>query len=355
MKKKILHIASLDKFIPGFIDLLHQHFCSELHTVMTFGDKKKYPYDQIPNTMHFTTLKSVRVLFRLLLEVHRHDKIILHGLFMNHLVVLLCFMPWLHKRCYWVMWGWDLYYHQLAVKNTHYRFMEVFRKFLISRLGGFVTYVDGDYENAQQWYGAKGKYCECIMYRSNVYSGGELFSSDEKENIFSDKKKVNLLVGNSADPANNHLHVFEKLAEFDLPNLVEKIYCPLSYGDPEYASQIKLKGEMMFGDKFHPLIEFMPLEQYNQILDEIDIAIFAHNRQQGMGNTINLLGRGKTVFMRDGTSSYALLNKLGITVFSLEDLSITIQPATISLENNRTVSDYFSESNLIKQLEIIFT
>lgn len=355
MTKKILHLASLDKFIPGFIDLLHQHFCSELHTVLTFGDKKKYPYHQTPNTMHFTTFKSVRVLFRTLLELHRHDKIILHGLFMNHLVILLSFMPWLHKKCYWVIWGWDLYYHQLAVKNAHYRFMEVFRKHLISRLGGFVTYVDGDYENARQWYGAKGKYCECIMYRSNVYSGGELFSSCEKEKIISDNKKFNLLVGNSADPANNHLDVFKKLAEFDLSNLVEKIYCPLSYGDPEYASQIKLKGEMMFGAKFYPLIDFMPLEQYNKILDEIDIAIFAHHRQQGMGNTINLLGRGKTVFMRDGTSSYDFFKKLGITIFPFEDLTIAIQSAETSLENNRSVSNYFSERNLITQLEIIFT
>lgn len=354
MSKKILHLAHLDKFIPGFIELVRQHFAGEPHTMITFGDIKKHPYQQSPTMFNFSTLISVRCILQLIVAMHRNDKIILHGLFSPHLVILLCFMPWLHKKCDWIIWGGDLYYHKLAVKNARYHILEVFRKFLISRLGGFITYVEGDYHNAQQWYHATGKLHECIMYKSNIYSGAALTENDLTQAQEREAIKVNIQVGNSADPTNNHQQVFEQLVKLDVQKRVGKIYCPLSYGNPAYAAEIKKLGEAMFGDKFYPLMDFMPLSQYNEIFDEVDIAIFAHNRQQAMGNTINLLGRGKTVYMRGDTSSYALLTKLGINVCSLDDLSLDVQPHEAAIVNNQRVRNYFSEENLVKQLKSIF-
>lgn len=355
MSKKILHLAYLDKFIPGFIELVRQHFAGEPHTMITFGDIRKHTYVQSPTIFNFSTLKSIRNILKLIGAMHRNDKIILHGLFSHHLVIMLCFMPWLHNKCIWAIWGGDLYYHKLAKKNARYYVLEWFRKFLISRLGGFITYVEGDYHNAQQWYNANGKLYECIMYKSNIYSGAALTEDDLTKAEARCSNKVTIQVGNSADPTNNHQQVFERLDKLDVQNNVDKIYCPLSYGNPAYAAEIKHLGEVMFGDKFYPLMDFMPLSQYNEILDEVDIAIFAHNRQQAMGNTINLLGRGKTVYMRADTSSYALLTKLGIKVFVLDDLSLIAQPKDVAIANNHQVRNYFSEENLVKQLKSIFS
>ncbi|GAB1055860.1 MAG: TDP-N-acetylfucosamine:lipid II N-acetylfucosaminyltransferase [Shewanella algae] len=354
MDNKILHIAPIEKFIPSFINLIKNHFPSEQHTIFTVGNYDKYPYTQAENTIHFEKFNSYKTLYHLLRALHSHKKIILHGLFTHQLTMLLCFMPWLHKKCQWVIWGSDLYYHQLAVKNTRYRLIEMLRKVLISRLSGFITYVDGDYHKAQQWYGAKGRLYECIVYKSNVYVGNEL-SGAELLNSSLAHAKLNLLVGNSSDPTNNHQDIFKRLLELDVDKLVGKIYCPLSYGNHEYAREIKKLGEALFGDKFHPLMGFIPLIEYNKILDEIDIAIFAHNRQQAMGNIINLLGRGKTVYMRSDTSSYFLFAKLGIQVFSIEHLALNVQSSNVSIRNNENVRDYFSEENLVKQWLKIFT
>ncbi|NLQ22805.1 TDP-N-acetylfucosamine:lipid II N-acetylfucosaminyltransferase [Shewanella sp. S-1] len=354
MNKKILHIASLDKFIPDFIGIVRQHFSEQPHTILTFGDIEKYPYTQANNTFHFVTFKKFNVLYKLILTLHSHDKIILHGLYMQQLIILLCLMPWLHKKCVWAIWGWDLYYHQFAVKDKRFRIFEFFRRMLISRLGGFITYVDGDYQKAQQWYGAKGVLYEAITYKSNVYSGEELLSSDNIISKINEHGKINLLVGNSADPANNHQHVFEELVKLELDN-IDRIYCPLSYGNSEYAEKIKLLGHLMFGDKFYPLMDFMPLTDYNKILDTVAIAFFAHNRQQAMGNIINLVGRGKTVFMRSDTSSFALFTKLGIKVFTLDDLSLTPQSVEVAIGNNKLVREYFSETNLVQQLKKVFS
>jgi 4-alpha-L-fucosyltransferase (Fuc4NAc transferase). len=264
-------------------------------------------------------------------------------------------MPWLHKKLYWIMWGGDLYCHELAVKNLKFRIVEPFRKLLISRLKGLITYVDGDYEKAQQWYGAKGKLYECIMYKSNIYKGTVLTENDFKHLDNEAVSKVNIQVGNSADPTNNHEQIFNKLSELDIRSKVHKIYCPLSYGNLAYAQRVKNLGIQMFGDKFYPLMDFVPLHEYEAILDDIDIAIFAHERQQAMGNTINLLGRGKTVYMRDDTSSFSLFEKLGIKVFPLQNLALRTQDSEISIENNVKIIDYFNEKVLVEQLSNIFS
>lgn len=355
MSKKILHFAFLDKFIPGFVEIIDQHFSNEKHTIFIVGDINKFKYKKSSRTIDFPTLKNILCISKLIIQLHKNDKVILHGLFSEPLIIMLCFMPWLHKKLYWIIWGGDLYCHKLAVKNLKFRIVELFRKKLFSRLNGLITYVDGDYEKAKQWYGSTGKYYECIMYKSNIYKGSTLSENDFRQLENEGFKKVNIQVGNSADPTNNHEQIFNKLSKLDVINKVEKIYCPLSYGNLAYAKNIKEKGIKMFGNKFHPLTEFIPLYEYEKMLDDIDIAIFAHERQQAMGNTINLLGRGKTVYMRSDTSSYALFEKLGIKVFPLENLKLETQSVAISASNNKNVLEYFNEENLITQLKKIFS
>ncbi|MFQ1832916.1 TDP-N-acetylfucosamine:lipid II N-acetylfucosaminyltransferase [Aeromonas veronii] len=355
MSKKILHLASLDKFIPGFIDIIHQYFSNESHTVITFGDIKKYPYKETNEIFNLPRINSLRVLFKIITQLKRADQIILHGLFSPYLVAILCFMPWLHNKCQWVIWGGDLYYHELSVRNLRYFIIEFFRKFLINRLDGFITYVEGDYHKAQQWYNAKGQRYDCLMYKSNTYNGGDLDVAELTKKYADSDTKISLLVGNSADATNNHQRIFDKLVKLDVDKHVDKIYCPLSYGDSAYAKHIKQLGEEMFGDKFHALMDFMSLDKYNQILDEVDIAVFAHNRQQAMGNAINLLGRGKTLYMCADTSSYALFTKLDINVFSLDNLELKLQQPQVSLSNNEKIREYFSEDNLVRQLGKIFS
>lgn len=355
MTKKVLHVANVGNFFPGFIELVSKHFPTELHTFITYEDVEKYQHLQSENIKSFPKLISFRCMLTLVIAMHRNDKIILHGIFGHYLAVFLCFMPWLHKKCEWIILGGDLYYHKLAEKNLRYYVIEHFRKFLISRLGALITYVDGDYNNARDWYNANGKHYECIMYKSNVFSGEVLTKDSYATMETRDSDKVTIQVGNSADPSNNHKQIFERLAQLDIQNQVVKIYCPLSYGNRAYAEEIKQLGESLFGDRFYPLMDFIPLEKYNAILDEINIAVFAHNRQQAMGNKINLLGRGKAVYMRSDISSYALFKKLGITVYSLDDISLRALPQEIAIANNNRVCNYFTEENLVKQLEIIFT
>ena len=346
MRDKILHISGFDKFIPPFIEFIKEHFdFSEHQFYLTDGMAEK-ELKPLPNVKHVKKGKANRIkeYLQLITPMHQSEKIILHGLFNWHIVVMLFFMPWLLKKCYWVMWGGDLYVYQLGERNWKWKVREFFRRHVIKNMGYLVTYIKGDYELAQQWYGAKGQYCECFMYTSNLYKE---YDMPQKQH-----NGINIMVGNSADPSNNHVEVFDKLEVFKDQDI--KIYVPLSYGNSDYAKSIIEQGKQRFGDKFVPLTAYMPFDQYLEFLGKIDIAIFNHKRQQAMGNTITLLGLGKKVFMRSDVTQWAFFKSHGIAVYDIK--SFTLDDATNAQvqENKHSVKSYFSEQTFVNQLREIF-
>ena len=343
----ILHITVLDKFIPSYIDLIRNNFGCSLHRFVIWGNFEKYPYKKDRDTLHYNRFRSA--IGRIILEANRADRIIIHGLYDWRLAQLLACMPWLHHKCHWVMWGGDLYFHQLNRDTPYFRKAERYRQLLIARMGGLVTYIEGDFRRAVDWYGATGKMFECIMYTSNIFHG------EVPKVLRKESKGITLLTGNSADPTNNHRDIFNKIMGSDQLDLVECIYCPLSYGNPDYAIQMKKLGEELFGDKFVPLLDFIPIDKYKKILESVDVAIFAHNRQQAMGNTINLLGMGKKVIMRTDTSSWTMLNQLGIRAYTLDEFDISVIDHEVAIHNYHIVRNYFSEENLVRQLHKLFS
>lgn len=341
---KIVHCMYAEKFIDPFIDFLENNFDASQHFFLI----KKFKKYEVKFRSNIKLLdSSIGFLCELLnyfLYLNKAQKIIIHGLFNPRLVLALFLQPWLLKKCYWVMWGGDLYFYELRSKTFRSNIYEKIRAFVIKRLGHFVTQIKGDYELAREWYGAKGQYHESFVYQSNLY----------KEYAISSKQddSINILVGNSANPTNNHLEVFEKLLEYKNENI--QIYCPLSYGNDTHASEIALRGKELFGGKFIPLLEFMPFEKYLELLGKIDIAIFAHNRQQASGNTVTLLGLGKKVFMSSDVTPWSLFTKLGLFIFDVKKLDISLITEEQAKRNKKAVAEYFSERNLVNQLKEIF-
>lgn len=347
MSKKILHIMSNDKFAVPFIDFIENNQIGGKHIYLYFGSlsNNDFPIPDLHNVdiLNNEDRKAKKIKY-LLKYFYTADKIIIHGLFNPLLVKLLYFQPWLLKKCYWVMWGGDLYYHELARESKEYELLEKWRKRVIGNMRGLITYVKGDYRLAQKWYGATGEYYECFMYPSNLYKEYDL---EPKEH-----KTINIQVGNSADPTNNHLDVFGKLKRYANDDI--RVIVPLSYGNQEYAKKIIVKGQEIFGDKFEPLTKFLPFEKYLDLLAEIDIAIFNHNRQQAMGNTITLLGLGKKVYMRSDTTPWSLFTDLDVKVYNVDDIVLDKLPIDVKSNNKRLIKNYFSERTLLSQLQLIY-
>lgn len=340
MTKKILHLAGGGaKFIPPFIKTVNDNFRNDEHefiitSEITSIDKADYTNVCLPSkkSLYFLTL----------FKMYKADKIILHSLCNPRIILILFFSPWLLKKSYWIIWGADLYLYQCSKRGLKWRLREFFRRFVIKNIGHLVTYVEGDVQLARKWYGSKGVAHECFMYTSNLYKHFEI---PTKEN-----STINIQVGNSADPSNNHMEVLERLLSFKDEDIC--IYLPLAYGSSEYAEQVISKGIDWFGDKFKPLTKLMPLDEYINFLGTIDIAIFNHKRQQAMGNTITLLGLGKTVYLRCDTTQWELFRNKNIDVKDVnkfDSLNVSYQK-----ENVKIIKEYFSQNNYLKQLTELF-
>ncbi len=104
----ILHIMILDKFLPPFIDFINKHFDSSNHRYVFIG-KPEYKHGLTPKHK-VEWIDSKNKIFKLLYYMYRAKKIILHGLWSEHITILLFFQPWLLKKCYHVMWGGDFYF-----------------------------------------------------------------------------------------------------------------------------------------------------------------------------------------------------------------------------------------------------
>lgn len=333
----IMHIAPLDKFIPLFIQFVNSNFDNVKHrffVLKTIKEQEQYQLPKNINNVYLITgyFKNVFAFFR---HLYQSEKIMIHGLFSRALVLLLFLQPWLLKKCYWVMWGGDFYFPE---KQSW------LKKQVIKRMGHFITYIKGDYELVQKWYGANGEYHECFMYSSNLYKE---YNIKPKEH-----DTINIQLGNSADPTNNHIEVLQSLVRFKDENI--QIFVPLSYGNKDYAEEVIAKGQEIFGNKFMPLTDFMPFEAYLEFLSEIDIAIFAHKRQQAMGNTITLLGLGKKVYMRSDITPWQLFEDIDVRIFDVKNIEIELINEQTKKENQQKIKEYFSTENYLQQLKNLF-
>ena len=348
----ILHVCSLDKFIPPFVKLIDEEFSDKDHQFWVVGVQKlkQYPIEGADNVfiVKRSVVAQVFAYVRLIFMLHRAEKVILHGLFNIRVVVILALCPWLHRKCYWVLWGGDLYVKRNGKRTFSWKVKEFFRRPVIRRFRVIVTTVPGDFDLAKKWYSTKAKFIHSLMYSSHV--AREIKLSDEMSKV-----QLNIQVGNSADPENRHLEVFKDLERL-LSNEDFYVYCPLSYGNAEYARVMEGMGEAMFGRRFYPLVEFMSFDDYNDYLSKIDVAIFNHQRQQAMGNIIGLLSMGKTVYLRSSETPYHYLAGLGVKILDFESLGEKLYKLNEKekSENVRIIQKHFTEKNLVDSWEKVF-
>lgn len=337
MKNRVLHVMIAEKkFVLSLVDFIINDLKLDNHKFLIFDNgfevhtisdnvfiiKTPFKSDTIKNFFLFSKL------------INSTDKIILHNLsFLN----LLFFFPYKWKNTSWVINGADLYGR--LIKSNH----SIFKKIIIRLFDRHITHIEGDSRLANEVFGSNAKFHYSPMYLSNVVSTISFKIKDDKN------KNYVLLVGNSLSKNNNHLEVLKKLQAYE--KQIDKIICPLSYGnDLAYRNSVIDLGIKLFGERFHPLTEFMPRNEYEKLLDTIDIAIFDHWRQEAMGVTLSLLSLGKTVYMRSTTESFKSLVDRGFKVFDNQILfSQGIKQQDVN-ENLGLLEKYYGMDTLKKSI-----
>lgn len=331
----ILHILSSATHSAKFVEFMGKYFDLNNHRfVYVRPDICKYGLSSFEYVEH---IDNVWKQMKLIWLMNRASKIILHGLWRHEVIRLLYFQPWLLKKSYWVLWGGDF-----VLGKSHYSKRH---NYIIRNIGYFIS-IAGDYEYVKNEYSPKGMPIFMhSFYPANIFCG-EL-------RIANNGDKTIILVGNSADPLNNHREILEKLSIYRDKDI--EVICPLSYcGTKEYVNEVVSYGTNIFGKKFKPLLEFMNIKDYLKELESVDIAIFAHKVQQAYGNIIQLLGMGKKVYMRK-TTAYNELVKNEVVVFDFEsDIvldKIEIQVAKNNYYQMRTI---YSLKNTLQEFSSLF-
>lgn len=339
---RIVHICVLEKFIPPLVLLIREYFPASDHAFLVGGRRSNNKYGL--NPAQVVDCFSVFSKLRHLHTLYRAEKIFIHGLYESQFMYLLALQPWLLKKCFWIPWGDDLYQYEKQRTRLKALLKERVRAWVIRRLGHIVTYIRGDYELARRWYRTRAKFHECLCYLSNTVVITEQKPWEEKTLV--------IQVGNSAYCRNNHIEAIDGIAAFVDADI--HVIAPLSYGPKEYAQSVLAHGKARLGEKFTAVTDFLPLEKYHELLDSVDIGVFNQDRQQAMGNMITLLGMGKTLYLKNSTTSWELFNHLGLKVFDIKHFSLRRISDADRDQNIHIISRYFSRKQLLNQYKAIF-
>ena len=86
-------------------------------------------------------------------------------------------------------------------------------------------------------------------------------------------------------------------------------------------SMISLMAKNIFKNNFYPLVDFMPLEEYNEILSTCSIVVMNHLRQQAGGNIIVMLYLGANIFLNKENQFFQFLKNRGAIIFTMDELN----------------------------------
>lgn len=264
----------------------------------------------------------------------------------------------------WASWGSDLYSDLLEMRGykMYYNKRAIYkyqgRDALIKRLGratlgklqmrkimkvrlralqniSRVCMMDGEYNLLRQYY-PEARHISLVHL--GYYPIDEMISKDMMDSRSAGK---NIVVGNSAYGHGNHVEVFERLKKIDLSG--RKVIVPLSYGDvPGYIME---EGKKLLGESFEPVVDFMPLEDYNRLLLSSDVFIYGNYRQAAVGNIVVALYIGAKVFLNPKNPLYKMYKDRGYMFFSIDELEEKINYCLTEDEVNNNRKMVLSSSS----------
>lgn len=211
---------------------------------------------------------------------------------------------------------------------------------MLSRIDIFVPQIDVEYDMAckyNPWF--KPKY---LSWNYGTVEG-DFMSTD----LYDSVQGNNILVGNSASFENNHIEVFDLIhnkIELSSQNLI----VPLSYGSEWYRDQVISYGEKLFGKKFIPIVDFMPINDYIKLLDSCGYVFMNHLRQQAISNICLKMLTGASIYLDIRNPLYNWFRGKGGIIRSINDFNKIPY-------KNKTILSPLTEKEKITNIEIIKT
>jgi hypothetical protein len=335
MIERIVHLMPDDKFTDNFIRMASKYANTSSSYIVFTRSERKYSFIE-KRCVIYLDLDSKFIIDQLVsLELNKSAVIVLHSFDIVY-SAFLCGLP-KSVKIIWIIWGIELYSafpksKYLSSRSLSLQFKKNFRgriKFLVFL---FVN----------KLISSKGrKYREIIKradYSATFVLQDHLLAKEINPNIrtlsfnyFIDEYyelndlneskfgSGNILLGNSANPTNEHVWVLEHLNNI---NFSSKIYCPLSYsGISSYTLSIIKLGKDYFGNNFIPLTSFLPYKEYSEIIDDCDYVIFNHVRQQAVGNIMKSIVSLKPIILNSKSYLRSTFDDWGLKIYDIDVLT----------------------------------
>ena len=348
--------------------------------------EKAFPDDNLYICFHDTELKHVKphrnLHFCGNIDVFDNsllsniDRIIIHYLNLKKVNFILKHNL-VNIPVYWCVWGADLYntflvnrgysiYYEpqflgklhnikILIKKILLKFSIISptEKYMLNFIKDHINYLVSsvDFFIAKQFLGnyIKGEQVKNFNYYPIENVLGNLSSQMVNGNI--------IMIGNSASFTNNHSYAFKYLSKLNIKG--KQIVTPLNYGgSPDYIKHIIKQGKRIWTDSYKPLLDFLPLDEYNKLMLSSEICIFSNWRQEAAGNIRIALYLGAKVFMSEKSPFFHFLQEIGVNVFSLENMSqedLDIPLDDESKKRNRDIIfNLYNEKSTIENIRKIW-
>jgi hypothetical protein len=230
-------------------------------------------------------------------------------------------------------------YRKLIGKKTN----ESYVRDCLKRINFFATPQEKTYQFLYDQGMTKARFVDFSYYSIEESVGKELLEKKVSGNA--------ILVGNSSSLTNNYFDTFDLLSRSGIDN--KDIVVPLSYGDFRLGKRVKKLGYKKFGDRFHPISDFLPRAEYNRLMLGCSFVIMNHLRPQARGNIVTALWLGAKVFMNKENLFYHDFIEKGFIVFPVSDIEEkrgeAFQKITIEeVEKNRKIlSELYSYDKVL--------
>lgn len=328
-KTRIVHIIHRDKFTVGYINFMRLKFPEWEHIFLT----REYYNTELDiankDNIYYFLDSEERTIFNSgskYLELFKDcNKVIISGLYFH---LLIRGIPAdLIRKTYLQFWGGDFYsfrFREVLKSRTPRAVLRWFKRrhFMgktIRNCAGTINLIPSDVDALCEIFPNNTKHFVAPMPSDPL----KTYEFDSLIGQKKDSSTIRIVVGNSAQIPNNHIPIFKTLQHLTKYDI--EIVSPLSYGayDKEstlYRDKVIKAGYEILGDKFKPVTEFMPIQDYINFLSTFDVGIFNQDRQAAMGNIGMLLRLGKKVYLREHTAMWKDFTQDGLILYPISQL-----------------------------------
>ncbi len=338
----ILHLGFNGNFQENSFKLFERYYPGQnimLASSPKDGEVKKINLS--PEKLKWVDYHDVKCYPDLLAWVKSHNvnRVLMHSAFYGNVRFAAFLKEHIQCKIYWLFWGFELY--NALGEDLGVSYVDEKVSILKPRTFGYpsrikhylrkikygINYIDVlkdvkeiadyfcfwnkyDYDLYVKYFGDK------VKYKFFAYSSRFRDNDIQESYVFPEKAQI-VIINHQASATGNHITLIKKMREID-PEREFSVCMPLSYGSRSIRKYCLRVGKQVFKSAFHPILTYMPREEYFNVIGKAQVALFGQKRQEASGNISRLLTLGTKVFLREENPLLKYYRDKGYIIYSFE-------------------------------------